>query len=268
MAADLKAHQRTLVGAEILRIRRRRALMITLAVLGFGILAFVGALLEILHAANPARFGPPGGTNALNGFGGALSELGAIAGILIGAAAGSADLSAGVLRSIVSTGRPRSSLFLARVPAVLAIVVPVVVVTWTAISCYSVGLAFGNAEPTTSLMAREGAWALLDIGVYTLVALAFSAIVGSRSVTVGVLLGVSLVVSPLLAMPGWRSYIGIRQLFFGVSLRWIAPYQILLQARVHGFRMTEAGWYAGLVIAVWVVGILVCGLWRTVRRDV
>lgn len=258
-----KAHRRTLVGAEILRLRRRRVLMITVAMLTLGVLVIVGGILTVLHVADPARYGPPGGASKLAGFSLALAELGTIAGILVGASAGSADLSAGVFRALVTTGRPRWALFLARVPGVLAIVVPAIVVTFAAICIYVVGLSFGTGEPAVEDMVRVGAWVLLDVCVYSLIALGFSAIVGSRSVTVAVLLATNLVVAQILSLP-LLAFAGLRQTFFFVSLRYIMPSALAVNS---GVSWHESPWYAAVVIALWVVGMLALGAWRTVTRD-
>ena len=49
---------------------------------------------------------------------------GSVAGAIVGATAGAADIEAGVFRDLVATGRSRLALFFARVPGAWAIVLP------------------------------------------------------------------------------------------------------------------------------------------------
>ena len=85
--------------------------------IGYGSLAYQ-------HATDPGSNGPAGGVHNLAGSLDLLCGLGMVAAILIGATAGAGDLSSGVFRELVATGRSRRALYLARVPAGLALVVP------------------------------------------------------------------------------------------------------------------------------------------------
>ena len=60
-----------------------------------------------------------------------LYVFGFIVAATLGATAGSADLTEGMFRHLVVTGRSRLALYLARIPAGLAIIVPVVAVGFT-----------------------------------------------------------------------------------------------------------------------------------------
>jgi hypothetical protein len=102
-----------LLRAELIKLTRRRRLMIAAAVL------IAGA--AIASAALPGAAGPgavlPGAADSalvLAGAGGAVAAL-------LGVVAGAADVAAGVFPSLVTTGRSRVALFLARVPAGLAL---------------------------------------------------------------------------------------------------------------------------------------------------
>ena len=59
---------------------------------------------------------------------GVLYVFGFIVAATLGATAGSADLTDGMFRHLVVTGRSRLALYLARIPAGLAIIVPLVAV--------------------------------------------------------------------------------------------------------------------------------------------
>ena len=60
-----------------------------------------------------------------------MAELGFIIAVTVGAAAGTTDLTDGMFRHLVITGRSRIALFLARIPAGLAILLPVVALAFT-----------------------------------------------------------------------------------------------------------------------------------------
>jgi hypothetical protein len=60
-----------------------------------------------------------------------MVELGFIVAVTVGAAAGTTDLTDGMFRHLVITGRSRVALYLARIPAGLAILLPVVALAFT-----------------------------------------------------------------------------------------------------------------------------------------
>ena len=60
-----------------------------------------------------------------------MAELGFIMAVTVGAAAGTTDLTDGMFRHLVITGRSRIALFFARIPAGLAILLPVVALSFT-----------------------------------------------------------------------------------------------------------------------------------------
>jgi hypothetical protein len=96
-----------LVGAELLKLRKRRGLVAS--GLGLTVLPMVVAyaILVSLHAANPAKHGPAGGLQNFSDSIDLLMTLGVIVAILIGSTLGAADLSSGVFRELVVTGRSR-----------------------------------------------------------------------------------------------------------------------------------------------------------------
>ena len=111
--------------AELLKLRKSRGVWIPLALLTVGAIIIVYTALELFHLYNSTKYGPAGGTDK---FQIALTLLGQIGGMiavgLVGAAAGTQDLSSRVYRDLVSSGRSRTRLFLARIPGGLALVLP------------------------------------------------------------------------------------------------------------------------------------------------
>ena len=91
--SSVPLHRPRLVGAELLKLRERRGLVVTTGLLTIGATTLASAILIALHAANPAKHGPAGGVVNLGHSVGVLSLLLPVAAILVGATAGAADLS-------------------------------------------------------------------------------------------------------------------------------------------------------------------------------
>ena len=117
-----------LIATRFMELRRRRGLMIALVVVTAGVpTVFLGVRL-ILHAVAPTTYGPAGGYDIYAALtGGILYSFGFIVAAL-GATAGSVDLSEGMFRHLVVTGRSRVALYLARIPAGLGIIAPLIAV--------------------------------------------------------------------------------------------------------------------------------------------
>ena len=78
--------------------------------------------------------------------------MGPVAAILIGAEAGAGDVAAGVFRDNVLTGRPRTALFLARIPAALAVSLSVTAVGFAIGVVGTFAFAGGLSTPSASLI--------------------------------------------------------------------------------------------------------------------
>ena len=76
-----------------------------------------------------------------------MAEFGFIIAATVGASAGTTDLTDGMFRHLVITGRSRIALFLARIPAALAILLPVVALAFTL--CCLVTAYAGIPDPTS-----------------------------------------------------------------------------------------------------------------------
>jgi hypothetical protein len=115
-----------------MELRKRRGLMVTLVLVTIGIpTVFLGVRL-LLHAVAPKTYGPAGGYEIYTALvAGVLYVFGFIVAATLGVTAGSADLTDGMFRHLVVTGRSRLALYLARVPAGLAIIVPLVAAGFT-----------------------------------------------------------------------------------------------------------------------------------------
>ena len=103
--------------------------MLTVVLLIVGVPVLILGVNELLHLANPRSDRP--GALGFELVSGLVAEFGFIAAAALGAAAATTDLSEGVFRHLVATGRSRLALYLARIPAGLAIVLPLVAVAFT-----------------------------------------------------------------------------------------------------------------------------------------
>jgi hypothetical protein len=116
-----------MVGARFTELRKRRGLMLMVLGVTIGIPTVFMAIRLILHAAAPHTYGPAGGYDAFVGMvAGVLYLFGFIVAATLGATAGSIDLTEGMFRHHVITGRSRIALYLARIPAGLALILPAV----------------------------------------------------------------------------------------------------------------------------------------------
>jgi hypothetical protein len=134
-----------MIATRFMELRKRRGLMIALAAVTIGIPTTFLVLRLLLHAVAPHTYTPAGGYDiyvALSA--GVLYTFGFIVAATLGCSAGSLDLSEGMFRHLVVTGRSRVALYLARIPAGLAIILPLVAIGFAIVCAVCV-----LAAPTT-----------------------------------------------------------------------------------------------------------------------
>ena len=121
-----------MIATKVMELRKRRGLVIALVAVNIGFPA-VFLLIRLLAHAFAPRANPPAGGEAIfevlvAGF---LPIFGFLVATTLGCTAGSRDLTEGMFRHLVVTGRSRLALYLARIPAGLAIVVPLAAIGYT-----------------------------------------------------------------------------------------------------------------------------------------
>jgi ABC-type transport system involved in multi-copper enzyme maturation permease subunit len=248
--------------AEFLKLRKSRGVWIPTALLTVGAMIVMYTALEIFHLSNSSKYGPAGGT--IN-FGHATFLMGQLAGMiaaaLVGAAAGTQDLSSGVFRDLVSSGRSRTRLYLARIPGGLGLLLPLVAVAYAVAAALSVVLAGGLPTPSTALFVKTGLWVLLSAGIVYTVALGLGSLVGTRAATISILIAYLLPVQAILRN---ISALGrARDGLLSVAVERLSP---VPPPDAHdALPMSLAT--ALSVLALWVVIPLAFGLWRTRTRD-
>ena len=116
-----------MVTSRFMELRKRRGLMIALVLVNIGIPVVFLAIRLIAHAVAPHSYGPAGGYDIFSAMVAVvLFIFGFIVAATVGCTAGSVDLTDGMFRHLVVTGRSRVALYFARIPAGLAIIVPMV----------------------------------------------------------------------------------------------------------------------------------------------
>jgi hypothetical protein len=137
-----------LITTKNLEIRKRRGLMITVAVLIVAPTVLIYGLRLLFHAVDPHSYGLAGSQGLFSQLSNLMAEFGFIAAVALGAAAGTTDLSDGMFRHLVITGRSRLALYLARIPVGLAVTVPLVAL---AFSMNCLVTSYESPPPPTSV---------------------------------------------------------------------------------------------------------------------
>jgi hypothetical protein len=122
----------SMITTRILELRKRRGLMIALVLVDIGIPTVFLVIRLLLHAFAPKTYAPAGGYDIYTHLVAQIMFIfGFIVAATLGATAGSSDLTDGMFRHLVVTGRSRLALYLARIPAGLAIVWTLLAVGFT-----------------------------------------------------------------------------------------------------------------------------------------
>jgi hypothetical protein len=250
-----------LVSAEFLKLRKRRSLVLSGLALTVLPMIIGYTVLLTVHATNPAKHGPAGGVDNLSGSIDLLSTLGVIVAILIGATLGAGDLSAGVFRELVVTGRSRVALFAARIPAGLGLVWAMVGAGFAVAATASTVFAGSLGAPGATLLIETALWLALLSGLSLVLALGVSSLLGSRAITIGVVLGWQIVAGPLLLQIKLLG--SFRESLLGAATERLTP-----AALFDGNPTVPMSIAAAVVtIVAWTVVPLALGAWRTATRD-
>jgi hypothetical protein len=136
-----------MIATRFMELRRRRGLIATVTLVTVGIPTLFLAVRLILHAIAPNTYGPAGGYDIYTALSaGVLYVFGFIVAAALGCTAGSVDLTDGMFRHLVVTGRSRLALYLARIPAGLAIIVPLVAIGFAIVCAVCVFAAPSTAS--------------------------------------------------------------------------------------------------------------------------
>jgi ABC-type transport system involved in multi-copper enzyme maturation permease subunit len=248
-----------MIAAEVLKLVRRRGQIIWALILTVGAVVVMYGITWGYHLSNATKYAPAGGSHNLESAMWVIATVGGIASVLIGTTAGVGDQSAGVFRELVVTGRSRIALFAARIPGAWIVLLPMVLLAFAVAVACTFALAGGQPTPSPGQIGKDAVWLIAVATVQLLVALGFSAVVGSRATAVGVLLGWELALSPLLLSIDQLGV--IRQLVPRAAELRLEPFS----AEPLGFAMTAGA--AVAVLLTWTVVPLAAAARRTVRLE-
>jgi ABC-type transport system involved in multi-copper enzyme maturation permease subunit len=243
-------------GADCLKVRRKRGIMIWALVLTLGVVLVFLLVGAILHSANAQKYEPAGGSDSFRDGIRVLALLfGPLAAILIGVEAGTGDASAGVFRDLVVTGRSRLALFASRVPAALAVCWAVILSAFLVLVLGVYALAGGLPTPGAALLLNGLGFVLLATGVICVVAVAFASIIA--------LIAWQVVASPLLV-----SITALGRARAGVLSQAIAHFSpVHVDGGGRGASVSLSSGTAVLVLLAWIALFCALGAWRTSTMD-
>ena len=252
-----------LVNAEFLKLRKR----IGIVLIALGLTVVPALIMLAVTGGGDFR---TGGMRSYADQIGVMAMLVVVCGILVGATIGTADVTSGVFRDLVVTGRSRLDLYAARVPAGLALVLVAAalgfgVVAATAFlsagSIPATPLEFGTVAPTTGVLVDSALWLALVGSVSFGLAFGASAVIGSSGSSIAILLGLWLVITPLLQSfdpDGWLFDVLV---FAGLD-------RMLPAGLEFGKEIEQMSLAAGIaVLLAWTTIPLLAGAWRTMTRD-
>lgn len=249
-----------MVRADLLKLRKKRGTLTWALVLAVGSQAVYFIVGALQHSSDPLHNGPVGGVNGLrHGLELLCFFVGPLAAVLIGTEAGVGDSSAGVFRDLVVTGRSRLALFASRVPAALALTIPIITVGFGVMCAGIYAFAGSNALPDAGTIAWSYAFALLANGLLCVVAVGLSALLDSKPATITAFVGWQLVLSPVII--GVNSLGSVREALLDAPLLHIDP----IEAGHPEVAMSLAAIVATLIL--WPAVAAAAGAWRTRTMD-
>ncbi len=241
-----------MVGAELLKLRRRRGLVWSTLVLVVVPVVVGYAVLTLQHAVDPDNAGPAGGIANFRSTFEFLAQIGMVAAIMIGVTAGGGDLGAGVFRELVVTGRSRIALFGVRFPGGTLFLAPYVLAAAAIASVAAVALPSEEPEPGAALMVEYAGWLALALLTGFALALGVGSLVSGR-VAIGLLLAWQFILTPLLLGTGM-----LDSVLLAAALRRIEP---------GSTNDSVSPTVAVITVVAWIAIPLLAGAWRTASRD-
>ena len=266
-----------LINAKLLELRKRRSLMIVTGVFTVGLPVVFYAIRLLIHQSEPTHFAAAGAPDAFATIGVLLGEFGFIMAIALGATAGTADLTDGMFRHLVITGRSRLGLYLARVPAGLSILLSLAAVGFT-VACLATAflggpVAAGAVTVSAGDMVLSGLWLELYLLTGFTLGLGLSSLMGQRTVPVILLIVLEIIITPVLADHPLPYVLDGERLVVGVAMDQLKPAVLAPGPQVGpgGGGLLHLppmpAWALAVVIVAWILGFTAIGAWKMTTRD-
>jgi hypothetical protein len=253
---------RQMIGAEILKVRRNRSVMALALLLTVGVVVLMYGYVAVRHASNPLQNEPAGGTLGMHR---GIRDLGAffgmLAAVLIGAEVGTADLSSGVFRDLVTTGRSRLALFGVRLPAAAIVILCMTAAAYALVLVAAFVFADGTPTPGLGVILEGAGWIALANAVVAALSVGVGSLTGSRALTLTAVIGWQAILTNLLVnVPSLGS---ARDALLTPALDQIMP----LKGGSNDNPVIMATGIALVVICAWLIVPQLVGAWRTRTRD-
>jgi hypothetical protein len=142
-----------MISAKLLEIRKRRILISVIVLFTVGLPVVIFGFRLAFHLADPKTYGPAGSPSLFPSVSDLMNEFGFIVAAALGATAATTDLTDGMFRHLVITGRSRIALYLARIPAGLGIILPLAGLGFTVVCLVTSFLG----SPTPAVIHVNGA---------------------------------------------------------------------------------------------------------------
>lgn len=266
-----------LIAAKFLELRKRSVLMAVTVAFTVGLPVLFYGFRLAFHLADPAHFGSAGAPSAFATTGTLMAEFGFIAAVALGATAGTTDLTDGMFRHLVITGRSRLALYLVRIPAGLSILLSLAAVGFT-VACLVTGFlgrpqATGAVTLPASAMADAGLWLELYLAIGFTVGLGLGSLMGQRTVPVVLLIVLEIIITPALADHALPHIVNVERLVVGIAMDQLKPAVLAGGAHVGptgGVALVippMPAWAMIAVIAGWIIGWSAIGAWKMASRD-
>jgi ABC-type transport system involved in multi-copper enzyme maturation permease subunit len=246
-----------LIRADLLKLRRRRGMLALAVGLTVGIAVLVFTIQTLQHGGDPAKYAPAGGLKNYQAAIGFMLLMVSIVGVLIGSTAGAQDIESGVFRDLAATGRSRVQLFASRIAAAWVIVLTIVAATAAIIATGGVVLADGKPTPDAAAIIAGTSGLLVTGALNVLLAVALTAMVGSRGPVIGILLAFDLAISD--ALTHVKLLGDARDVLPRVGLDRIA----------HSSSPVQLGLATAIVVLIgWATAAFAAGAWKTKTREI
>jgi hypothetical protein len=267
-----------LISAKFTELRRRRVLVMVAVVFTVALPVIFYGIRLIYHLSDPARYAPAGAPNAFATAVTVMDEFGFIIATALGATAGTDDLTDGMFRHLVITGRSRLALYLARIPAGLMILASLAAAGFTVVCLVTAFL--GSPLPAHAVavsagdLVRSGLWLELDLVIGFTVGLGLGSLMGQRTVPIILLIVLEIIITPVLADHVLPHFVNAERLVVGVAMSQLKPAVLAGGTTVgpgggpHVLNLPPMPtWALVTVIVGWIVGWSVIGAWKMVTRD-
>ena len=176
------------------------------------------------------------------------------------------------VRSLPATGRSRTALFLVRIPAAIAVTLPLTLTGFAITVAAAYAFHGSAAAPSPGLAVIFAAWVTLATIAQTTLAVGISSLTGSRSVTLITVIGWNTIATSILYL---ASFLGsVRDLVLMIALGSLSPGQQVgshahpgSSIALDNFKLPMPAVVAVLVALAWAALPAVAGAARTRTMD-